>query len=101
MSPGFELSFNGVENPFKILLYPNPTSEAKGGASFKRANGKGYMQLKCEADPKDCFGVTFRFFVGGKEKPRGPVTHDFRTSGAIAALPSGTATWSLKDGVDL
>merc|ERR1712032_787034 len=54
----------------------------KGGAGFKRAQGRGYIHLKCESELRAGFGsVTFVLSVGGKSgcilPSSGLKTHDF------------------------
>jgi len=96
ISPPFELSCgNGSSDiKFKLMLFPKVTSDAKGGSSFKKAKGKGFMQLKCEADlDKKAGTLLFRLYVGSQE-PRGPVTHDFSQS-AVKGLPQDLETWDL------
>jgi len=59
VSPPFELSF-GPGHPsvtFKMMIYPKVSSENKGGASFKKAKGKGSIQLKCEAELEEAAGT--------------------------------------------
>lgn len=100
VSPPFELSFGGQHSStkFKLMLFPKVSSEGKGGSSFRKAKGKGFIQLKCEADLHEVAGtLKFRLFVGS-QPPRGPVTHDFSHS-AVKGLPKDLETWDLEKSV--
>merc|ERR550537_1892310 len=83
VSPAFELSF-GPAHPsvtFKMMIYPKVVNDSKGGASFKKAKGKGYVQLKCEAElSEEVANACFRISIGSGDNvqpPRGPVHHNF------------------------
>jgi hypothetical protein len=96
VSPAFELSFGGAysSTKFKLMLLPQVSSEGKGGSTFRKSDGKGYILLKCEADLQEgCGNLRFRLFVGS-QAPRGPVTHDFSQS-AVKGLPKDLETWDL------
>eukprot|EP00442_Polarella_glacialis_P008818 CAMPEP_0115083666 /NCGR_PEP_ID=MMETSP0227-20121206/20719_1 /TAXON_ID=89957 /ORGANISM="Polarella glacialis, Strain CCMP 1383" /LENGTH=422 /DNA_ID=CAMNT_0002472163 /DNA_START=59 /DNA_END=1327 /DNA_ORIENTATION=+ len=105
VSPPFELSF-GSQFPnvtFKMMIYPKAVSDSKGGASFKKARGHGYVQLKCEAELSEAIAnVAFRISIGSGDKmqpPRGPVAHNFSSS-AVCGLPKEQEEWdfeSVKD----
>jgi hypothetical protein len=103
VSPPFELSF-GTEFPavtFKMMLYPKVVNDAKGGASFKKAKGKGYVQVKCEAELSDeqtKAQVKFRIGVAGQD-PRGPQSHNFAQS-AVCGLPKDQEEWDFTETVD-
>merc|ERR1740139_242366 len=91
VSPPFELSFTR-EVQFKMVIRPKAVNEQRGGASFKKAKGKGSVWLRCldEVDRDMNPVVTFRIAVGARqqhrEEPRGPVRHDF-SDRAICGLP--------------
>lgn len=100
VSPPFELSFGGPysSTKFKLMLFPKVSSEGKGGSSFRKSKGKGFIQLKCEADLHEVAGtLKFRLFVGSQQ-PRGPVTHDFSHS-AVKGLPKESETWDIEKSV--
>eukprot|EP00746_Dinoflagellata_sp_MGD_P008652 gnl/MRDRNA2_/MRDRNA2_117336_c0_seq1.p1 gnl/MRDRNA2_/MRDRNA2_117336_c0~~gnl/MRDRNA2_/MRDRNA2_117336_c0_seq1.p1 ORF type:complete len:437 (+),score=76.35 gnl/MRDRNA2_/MRDRNA2_117336_c0_seq1:83-1312(+) len=100
VSPAFELSFGGAysSTKFKLMLLPQVSSEGKGGSTFRKSDGKGYILLKCEADLQEgCGNLRFRLFVGS-QAPRGPVTHDFSQS-AVKGLPKELETWDLNSSV--
>eukprot|EP00933_Yihiella_yeosuensis_P081163 TRINITY_DN94711_c0_g1_i1.p1 TRINITY_DN94711_c0_g1~~TRINITY_DN94711_c0_g1_i1.p1 ORF type:complete len:430 (+),score=88.61 TRINITY_DN94711_c0_g1_i1:62-1351(+) len=105
VSPPFELSF-GNQHPdvtFKMMIYPKSTSDTKGGASFKRSKGHGFVQLKCEAELSHALAnVSFRISIGSQEKQqpfRGPVSHNF-SKNAVCGLPKETEEWDFSTVVD-
>merc|ERR1719217_299846 len=55
VSPPFELSFGGQYSAtnFKLMLFPQVSSEGKGGSTFRKSKGKGFILLKCEADIRE------------------------------------------------
>jgi len=106
VSPMFELSFSKIVN-FKILIRPKVVSSVRGGACFKKAKGKGSVELRCLDEVTAAMNpiVTFRISVGSgtdparQEPPRGPVRHDF-TKKAICGLPAGQEEWDFSKAVD-
>jgi hypothetical protein len=97
--------FNLWGAPFRMMLQPKVSSENKGGSSFRKAQGKGSLQLKCESKVQDSAAARFRFnFVIGSSKkrleaPRGPISHDFSTGG-IVGLRKGEDEWDFSRSVD-
>jgi len=91
VSPPFETM------PFKMILYP------KGGVSFKKAKGKGLVQLKCEADlPEATANFRFRVSIGTGEKQqaaRGPKVHNFAAC-AVCGLDKDEEDWDFESVVD-
>lgn len=115
VSPPFEFSF-GEQAPhvtFKLLLYPKVVNDAKGGSSFKRAHGRGCVQLKCEEGlPTEIAGVSYRIAIGSSstsatqeprgpawQEPRGPGTHNF-CSNAVCGLSKEQEEWDFSSVVD-
>jgi len=108
VSPPFELC-KGVPGTFRIMLYPTVVSDRKGGASFKKAKGKGSVQIKCESPLDDVYDgiVTLRILVcglqqvdsGAEEAPRGPVQHNFADSG-VCSLPKDQEEWDFGKATD-
>jgi len=105
VSPPFQLSF-GDHFPnvaFKMMIYPKIVNDSKGGASFKKARGRGFVQLKCEAELFDVAApVNFRIAIGSKEtlqEPRGPVCHNFSAS-AVCGLRKEEEEWDFAAVVD-
>eukprot|EP00930_Biecheleria_cincta_P089614 TRINITY_DN78957_c0_g1_i1.p1 TRINITY_DN78957_c0_g1~~TRINITY_DN78957_c0_g1_i1.p1 ORF type:complete len:409 (-),score=76.29 TRINITY_DN78957_c0_g1_i1:60-1286(-) len=105
VSPPFELSL-GSQFPsvtFKMMIYPQAVTEGKGGSCFKKSKGKGYVQLKCEAELAEAFAkVLFRISIGSgsaMKAARGPVEHDFSLS-AVCGLPEDQMIWDFLEVVD-
>lgn len=103
VSPAFELDFGlDFKNvTFKMMVYPKVVSETKGGASFKKAKGNGFVQLKCEAElTEDLANVAFRIGCGeeakvsGNRVMRGPNHHNFSHS-AVCGLPKDKEEWDF------
>eukprot|EP00929_Paragymnodinium_shiwhaense_P115671 TRINITY_DN8468_c0_g1_i1.p1 TRINITY_DN8468_c0_g1~~TRINITY_DN8468_c0_g1_i1.p1 ORF type:complete len:432 (+),score=86.02 TRINITY_DN8468_c0_g1_i1:225-1520(+) len=112
VSPAFEvpLLYPSVEvatGIFKMMIYPKAVSDGKGGSSFKKARGRGIVQVKCESDLpfREAGRVRFRISVGnGRERPaqqhghawelRGPAEHDF-SHNAVAGLPKEKEEWDF------
>mmetsp|Transcript_55182 Transcript_55182/g.172429 ORF Transcript_55182/g.172429 Transcript_55182/m.172429 type:complete len:554 (-) Transcript_55182:145-1806(-) len=104
VSPAFQVPT--APGNFRMMLLPKVVDDRKGGASFKRAKGKGLVQVKCEENLEDPRGgtVALRLSVrsGGpeaesperQEPPRGPITHDFAEKG-IFGLPRGQEEWDF------
>lgn len=96
ISPLMEVPLGAGKEPakFKLMLKPQITSQEKGGASFKRAKGKCFIELKCE-EGRDVIGNTqFSFWVGD-QAPRGPIEHNFG-SDVVGRLPKELELWDLK-----
>jgi len=100
VSPAFELYF-GPDFPsvtFKMMIYPKVVSDTKGGASFKKAKGKGFVQLKCEAELSEAVAtVAFRIGCGQgalTQAMRGAIRHNFSHS-AVCGLPKDQEEWDF------
>jgi len=105
VSPPFAICF-GPQFPqviFKLMIYPKASNLTRGGAAFKKSNGRGYIQLKCEGDISETLAqAAFWLSIGrGKqEQPhRGPVSHNF-AKGAVCGLPRSDEDWDLNCVVD-
>mmetsp|Transcript_86075 Transcript_86075/g.156840 ORF Transcript_86075/g.156840 Transcript_86075/m.156840 type:complete len:308 (-) Transcript_86075:29-952(-) len=103
VSPPFELFISGQQGTtFKMMIYPSSSSSAKKGACFKKALGRGYIQLKCEAELPEAFAeVSYKVSIGSgsqAQEPRGS-THNFSKS-AVCGLPKGNDTWDFNTVVD-
>lgn len=99
VSPAFELSLAGRPLKFRLMLFPKESHQGCGGSSFKKAKGRGYIELKCETEERESEAcpLTFRLFVGS-QAPRGPVVHDFSHS-AVKGLPKDSETWDLQKSI--
>merc|ERR1712196_680916 len=69
-----------------------------GGASFKRAKGKCFVELKCE-EGQDALGTTHICIWVGEQPRRGPVLHKF-SEDAVARLPKDIEMWDVKKSLD-
>lgn len=105
VSPAFELSF-GPQCPsatFKMIVYPKVSEAGKGGSSFKKSNGRGFVNLKCEGEiPESVADVRVRFGIGSgvcKQDMRGPIDHNFCAS-AICGLDKEEDVWDLRSVLD-
>lgn len=103
VSPPFELSFGRENVIFKMMIYPKVMNDSKGGASFKKAKGRGYVQLKCEAEIAEGVAkIKFRIGVGegaNAQGPRGPQLHNFSQS-AVCGLSKDQEEWNFEEVVD-
>mmetsp|Transcript_21082 Transcript_21082/g.58423 ORF Transcript_21082/g.58423 Transcript_21082/m.58423 type:complete len:605 (-) Transcript_21082:177-1991(-) len=107
VSPAFEMPT--APGKFRMMLLPKVVDDRKGGASFKRAKGKGLVKVKCEEALNEPAGTTMALRLsvrsgGGSvaeadcqdrhELPRGPVKHDFAERG-IFGLPKEQEEWDF------
>lgn len=102
-SPEFSLHLSD-EVHFKLILEAMQTA-GRGGRSFKKANGKGVVQVKCmnpekHSDPCVRFTLSVEPPNGEAAAPRGPVTHDFSKEGVNCSLPTNDAVWDCEKCVD-
>eukprot|EP00927_Polykrikos_kofoidii_P019054 TRINITY_DN1887_c0_g2_i1.p1 TRINITY_DN1887_c0_g2~~TRINITY_DN1887_c0_g2_i1.p1 ORF type:complete len:460 (-),score=81.89 TRINITY_DN1887_c0_g2_i1:129-1433(-) len=121
VSPSFELGDN-IQGIFRMMLYPTAVSDRKGGASFKKAKGKGSIHIKCESSLSDVHDgvLSMMMLVRGPqdgsdsdvdddweewdasqhgEAPRGPIMHNFHGSG-ICSLPKDNEEWDFGKAAD-
>merc|ERR1719341_1604751 len=85
------------------MIHPLVVSDKRGGASFKKAAGRGYVDLVCESDlPAVVPDVTFQIALGSGEtrlKTRGPVRHNFAQR-SVGGLPRREGLWDFNLAVD-
>jgi hypothetical protein len=102
VSPAFDMA---LEPPnlvsFRLVLSPRPNPDGKGSASFRKANGWGSVQLKCEASSGR---VSFLVSISNgrpdfQRQPRGPVKHDFAWH-STCGLPRDQEHWDFNKAVD-
>eukprot|EP00929_Paragymnodinium_shiwhaense_P118832 TRINITY_DN90729_c0_g1_i1.p1 TRINITY_DN90729_c0_g1~~TRINITY_DN90729_c0_g1_i1.p1 ORF type:complete len:462 (-),score=99.69 TRINITY_DN90729_c0_g1_i1:142-1527(-) len=93
---------------FRMVMYPTAVSDRKGGASFRKAKGRGSVHLKCESQLTEAVGsvLSVRFLIRSpceddphQEPPRGPVVHNFFESG-FCSLPKNEAEWDFGRATD-
>jgi hypothetical protein len=105
VSPEFLLEVAG-QGPlrFKIAIHPTAVVDKFHGRGFKKAKGRGNLELKCESDiPAGASSeVTFCFRIGREDRMqprRGPFTHDF-SERVCAQLPKNQQEWDFKAAID-
>lgn len=103
VSPPFDVVFGTSRVTFKMMIYPRAHDESKGGASFKKSRGQGFIQLKCEGDlSAGGEAVTFWLSIGSqtlRESARGPTHHNFVHS-AVCGLPRTHEEWDFLKVID-
>mmetsp|Transcript_131108 Transcript_131108/g.339543 ORF Transcript_131108/g.339543 Transcript_131108/m.339543 type:complete len:109 (+) Transcript_131108:3-329(+) len=89
-----------------MAIYPIARSDARGGGGFKRAQGKGRVELKCEGRFEEGKGAMMKFCIGIGDKAkhldqpaRGPVVHDFAEQ-SCAGLAKEEEQWDFTKAVD-
>jgi len=103
-SPEFNISSGDGNVKLRMMIFPTVVSEGKGGGSFRKAKGRGKLELKCESDTRKLeYGrVKFRLYIGSGHSwqlPRGPVEADFVTKGSWG-LPQGEEEWNFTEVVE-
>eukprot|EP00927_Polykrikos_kofoidii_P073613 TRINITY_DN69630_c0_g1_i1.p1 TRINITY_DN69630_c0_g1~~TRINITY_DN69630_c0_g1_i1.p1 ORF type:complete len:452 (+),score=60.57 TRINITY_DN69630_c0_g1_i1:72-1427(+) len=115
VSPSFEFN-DDIPGTFRMMLLPTAVSERKGGASFKKAKGKGSVHVKCESSLDDVHDriLAITFSLRGLNEddshctddvprqltaPRGPVMHNFKDSG-MCSLPKDQEEWDFGKATD-
>merc|ERR1719361_3191173 len=92
------------------MLVPSDQHERKGGGSFKKAKGRGIVQVKCgddldeAADSNVILRISVRgggesVFGQGEDLPRGPKEHNFALGG-LFGLPQEQEEWDFQKHVD-
>merc|ERR1712187_1058508 len=108
VSPEFQISCSsGSSMVFKLMVYPKAKQDGKGSVSFKKAKGRGFVQLKCESETAGFERCPLSFRIGtssaigqiGAELPRGPVTHDFAQN-STCGLARANDEWDFSKVVD-
>jgi len=93
VSPPFKLSYGTDQqnSTFKLILVPKVFGSSRGRASFKKVQGKGYVELKCQTELTEPVGnMRFQISIGSGHlfnPPRtsAPVQHNF-TERALCSL---------------
>jgi len=101
VSPSFDLPMGGHTSNFRLIIVPKSSSDVKGSASFKKAGGRGCVQLKCEA-PRGVVSFWISTTNGRDDylrKPRGPIAHDFAWH-STCGLPRDQEQWDFGKAVD-
>jgi len=86
-----------------MLIQPLVVNDKKGGGSFKKAGGRGYVEVACEQGlPLGVPDVCFQVSLGTGDQrtpPRGPVKHNFAEK-SIGGLPRKQGLWDFNVAVD-
>jgi len=104
VSPSFliDLPKHGPAS-FRIQLYPRPTNQGRGGEGFKKAKGRGRIELKCESIlSQDVDAVTFCIGIGigsKQQTTRGPVSVNFLEN-TCGGLPKAEEEWEFAHAID-
>jgi len=88
--------------PFRMMLVPTVVCKRRGGHSFKRAHGRGTVQLKCEASDLPQDGNTrIQYTVCvGRGRTCAPQEHDFRQA-MVCGLPRDQESWNFAEAEDI
>lgn len=90
-----------LNGAFKLVIQPRPRN-AGGTESFKKANGHGIVQLKCESDFSGPFpDLTFCFAIGRENRRQGPCA-PFKHNFAVNAMAEACrkVDWDFSQAVD-
>jgi len=101
VSPPFVLPLGGQLLPFRMMLVPAVVCKRRGGHCFKRAQGRGSVQLKCEASdlPQDASTKIQYALRVGWGRLRGPNEHDFQQA-MVCGLPRDQEDWNFAEAED-
>jgi len=102
VSSPFMLPLGGQLLPFRMMLVPTAVCKRRGGHCFKRAQGRGSVQLKCEASdfpPDDNTRIQYAVRVGFG-RLRGPKEHDFRQA-MVCGSPRNEEDWNFAEAEDM
>jgi len=102
VSPPFMLPLGGQLLPFRMMLVPTVEGKASRGHCFKKAEGRGSVQLKCDASdlPQDANTRIQHSVRVGWERFRGPKEHDFRQA-MVCGLPRDQEDWNFAEAEDV
>jgi len=82
VSSKFGIAINGDTIPFLVQITATKVSDEKGGHTFRKANGRGTLQVTSKVRPERLAGgepLSLTFIVGSLPQ-RGPVQHNFAAS---------------------
>jgi len=105
VSTAFNLGLPSGPAQFKIIIRPTVVSTDRRGSCFKKAKGKGSVELRCleQMDSSTHQPLRFRLAVGSHgswgEEARGPVEHNFADR-ALCSLPEPLREWDFGSHVD-
>lgn len=103
VSPPFEVTLVPGMPPFSFKMTLVPKTIDRGGASFKKAEGVGHVQMKCHTDEdelKPLDRTRIRVSVGNEAQDiRGPFGHSFYDN-LVFNLPKSQADWDFGAAAD-
>jgi len=102
VSSPFMLPLGGQLLPFRMMLVPTVLCKTGRGHCFKKTEGRGIVQLKCDASdlPQDA-NTRIQYSVRvGRERFRGPKEHDFRQA-MLCGLPKDQEDWNFVEAEDI
>jgi len=102
VSSPFVMPLGGQLLPFRMMLLPKVVCKRRGGHCFKRAQGRGSVQLKCDASdvPQDADARIQYAMRVGRGRSRGPTEHDFREA-MVCGLPRDHEDWNFAEAEDI
>jgi len=103
VSQSFEVVLHDGLCPFRLVMHPTEINDGRRGCGFKKAKGRGRVQLKCEASrTSDSSDVVFRLAIGRgavKQPFRSIVKNNFADS-SCCGLPQREEEWNFSSAVD-
>jgi len=105
LSPEFNLNFPGQAEPFSFRMVILATQTGgKHGAGFKKARGRGSIELKCQsAVPPNVGAVTLNISMGhGSRKQEAPtaIWHNFADKTCCLLKNGEEVDWDFKQSID-
>jgi len=103
VSPVFSVQF-ARDVQFKVVIRPKAIHESRGGNSFKKAKGRGTVELRCLEKLDSSLSPVVMFRIGASQDGasgnfRGEVRHDF-SERSICGLPKDEEEWNFTEFVN-
>jgi len=102
-SGAFNLGLSSGPAQFKMIIRASVVSTERRGSCFKKAKGKGCVEVRCLEQMDSSLPLRFRLAVGKLrvwgEEARGPVEHNFADR-ALYSLPERVREWDFSQHVD-
>lgn len=95
----FDATIDGRAVPFQLHINAEQPAEEARGWSFKRANGRGKIELKCRDEAPPERELEFSFSIGKETNHQTIVRHNFSQRPG-AGLPKDQAVWSFREAED-
>lgn len=110
VSPSFKLTIGSQAVSFKLMIKPIGAgvgvASARGGSSFKKAKGKGFIQVRCldVIEVEGDTGISFRLAVGARgewfEEPFGPFQNKFSDKTVYPRQEHDFKEWDFQQHID-